>query len=76
MRVSNCFLGLDVLSNVFHEDILETLLPILTSKLQSEEWEEIEVAILALGAIAEGCMKGMIPHLPDLIPFLIQVSEF
>ncbi len=64
--------GLDVLSNVFHEDILDTLLPILTSKLQSNEWEEIEVAILALGAIAEGCMKGMIPHLPDLIPFLIQ----
>ena len=64
--------GLDVLSNVFHEDILDTLLPILKSKLQSTEWEEIEVAILALGAIAEGCMKGMIPHLPDLIPFLIQ----
>ena len=24
-----------------------------------------------LGAIAEGCMTGMIPHLPELIPYLI-----
>ena len=30
-----------------------------------------ESGILALGAIAEGCMQGMIPHLPELIPFLI-----
>ena len=41
--------GLDVLSNVFHDDILPTLLPILKEKLQSNEWEETEVAILALG---------------------------
>ena len=27
--------------------------------------------ILALGAIAEGCMSGMTPHLPELIPYLI-----
>ena len=26
---------------------------------------------MALGAIAEGCMSGMIPHLPELVPFLI-----
>ena len=30
------------------------------------------VCLNVLGAIAEGCMKGMVPHLPDLIPFLIQ----
>ena len=27
--------------------------------------------ILALGAVAEGCMNGIIPHLPQLVPFLI-----
>lgn len=27
--------------------------------------------ILALGAIAEGCMNGMTQHLPELIPYLI-----
>lgn len=28
--------------------------------------------ILALGAIAEGCMNGMTQHLPELIPYLIR----
>jgi transportin-1 len=35
------------------------------------EWEVKESGILALGAIAEGCMGGMIPHLSELVPFLI-----
>lgn len=35
------------------------------------EWEIKESGILALGAIGEGCMDGMIPHLPELVPFLI-----
>ena len=35
------------------------------------EWEVKESGILALGAIAEGCMAGMIPHLSELVPFLI-----
>lgn len=30
-----------------------------------------ESGILALGAIAEGAMGGMTPHLPELIPYLI-----
>ena len=30
-----------------------------------------ESGILALGAIAEGCMTGMIQHLNELIPYLI-----
>ena len=36
------------------------------------EWEIKESGILALGAIAEGCMAGMIPHLPELVPYLVQ----
>lgn len=47
------------------------MLPILQQKLFSEQWVVKESGILALGAIAEGCMQGMIPHLPELIPFLI-----
>ncbi|KAJ8309625.1 hypothetical protein KUTeg_012832 [Tegillarca granosa] len=34
-------------------------------------WEIKESGILVLGAIAEGCMNGMVPHLPELIPYLI-----
>ncbi|KAH9493152.1 Transportin-1 [Bulinus truncatus] len=63
--------ALDVLANVFHEEILPVLLPILKETLFHVDWEVKESGILVLGAIAEGCMSGMIPHLPELIPYLI-----
>ena len=63
--------ALDVLANVFREDILPTVLPILKEILFHSNWEIKESGILVLGAIAEGCMNGMIPHLPELIPYLI-----
>lgn len=63
--------ALDVLANVFHEELLGVLLPILKETLFHQDWEIKESAILALGAIAEGCMAGMVPHLPELIPYLI-----
>jgi transportin-1 len=63
--------ALDILANVFNQDILPILLPILKETLFHEQWVIKESGILALGAIAEGCMTGMIQHLPELIPFLI-----
>ncbi|XP_042899657.1 transportin-1 isoform X2 [Parasteatoda tepidariorum] len=63
--------ALDVLASVFHEELLHVLLPILRETLFHQDWEIKESGILALGAIAEGCMNGMIPHLPELIPYLI-----
>ncbi len=63
--------ALDILANVFKEEILPILLPILKETLFHEQWEIKESGILALGAIAEGCMSGMVQHLPELIPFLI-----
>ncbi|CAG0890893.1 unnamed protein product [Darwinula stevensoni] len=63
--------ALDMLANVFREDILPVLLPILKETLLHQEWQIKESGILALGAIAEGCMNGMIPHLPELVPYLI-----
>lgn len=47
------------------------MLPILKETLFHSEWVIKESAILALGAIAEGCMSGMLQHLPELIPYLI-----
>lgn len=64
--------ALDVLANVFREECLPIVLPILKETLFHQTWEVKESGILALGAIAEGCMSGMIPHLPELIPYLIQ----
>jgi transportin-1 len=45
---------LDVLANVFREDLLPVLVPILKETLFHQEWEIKESGILALGAIAEG----------------------
>ncbi|XP_063238810.1 transportin-1 [Bacillus rossius redtenbacheri] len=67
--------ALDVLANVFREDLLPVLVPILKETLFHPEWEIKESGILALGAIAEGCMQGMIPHLAELIPYLISCLE-
>ena len=63
--------ALDVLASVFRNELLPVLLPILKETLFHGEWEIKESGILALGAIAEGCMTGMVQHLPELIPYLI-----
>jgi len=43
-----------VLANVFREELLPVLVPILKEMLFHQEWEIKESGILALGAIAEG----------------------
>lgn len=63
--------ALDVLANIFRDDLLPVLVPILKETLFHQEWDVKESGILALGAIAEGCMSGMIPHLSELIPYLV-----
>lgn len=63
--------ALDVLANVFHDEMLSIVLPLLKDLLFHQEWELKESGILVLGAIAEGCMSGMEMHLPELIPYLI-----
>lgn len=64
--------ALDVLSNVFQDALLPVLLPLLKQTLFSSDWLVKESAILALGAVAEGCMHGMRDHLVELVPFLVQ----
>jgi len=46
--------ALDVLANVFRNDVLPILLPILKELLFHQDWELKESGILVLGAIAEG----------------------
>ena len=64
--------GLDILAGLFQRDLLPTLLPLLQAKLSDARWEVRESAILALGAIAEGCVEHMADYLPQLVPWLIQ----
>ncbi|KHJ87372.1 HEAT repeat protein, partial [Oesophagostomum dentatum] len=65
--------SLDVLASIFKQELLPILLPILKEALCHPEWEVKESGILALGAVAEGCMNGITPHLHELIPFLLNM---
>ncbi|KAK4422690.1 Transportin-1 [Sesamum alatum] len=70
--------ALDLLSNVFGDEILPTLMPIVQAKLSAtgdEAWKDREAAVLALGAIGEGCINGLYPHLSEIIAFLIPLLD-
>ncbi|GLT86057.1 hypothetical protein SLE2022_042200 [Rubroshorea leprosula] len=70
--------ALDILSDVFGDEILPTLLPIIQAKLSSSDddaWKDREAAVLALGAVAEGCINGLYPHLSEIVSFLIPLLD-
>lgn len=46
--------ALDLLANVFHDELLPVVLVILKETLFHNDWVTKEAAVLALGAIAEG----------------------
>ncbi|KAF9012676.1 transportin-PC [Cyathus striatus] len=58
--------ALDVLAVRFSGDLLNVLLSPLKDKLWSGDWLQRESGILALG-----CIEAIEPHLPTLIPYLI-----
>lgn len=69
MSVGKCSAAaLDVLANVFHDDILPVVLPILKELLFHKEWEIKESGILVLGAIAEGGESAGCLHLVAVLP--------
>jgi len=63
---------LDEFASIYSNNLLDILLPPLQEKLNSPDWKDNECAILALGAIAEGCGERMEPYLPEMMKFLIQ----
>ncbi|KAF2011137.1 ARM repeat-containing protein [Aaosphaeria arxii CBS 175.79] len=67
--------ALDVLASVFHEPVFAATLPYLTTNLMHPDWPNREAAVLALGAIADGCMDDVTPHLPSLTPFLLSLLD-
>lgn len=58
--------ALDVLANVFREELLPHLLPLLKGLLFHPEWVVKESGILVLGAIAEGESPPLHWPLPEL----------
>ncbi|KAF8869298.1 armadillo-type protein [Mucidula mucida] len=63
--------ALDVLAVRFTGELLNVLLGPLKEKLWNQDWLQRESGILALGAMAEGCIEAIEPHLPVLVPYLI-----
>ncbi|KAJ7001521.1 transportin-1-like isoform X2 [Populus alba x Populus x berolinensis] len=70
--------ALDILSNVFGDEILPALMPVVQAKLSAsgdESWKDREAAVLALGAVAEGCINGLYPNLSQMVGFLIPLLD-
>lgn len=65
--------ALDVLASTFHASVFQIALPYLKENLRHQDWPNREAAVLAIGAVAEGCMEAITPHLPDLVPYLISL---
>uniref|UniRef100_A0A0K0EX44 Transportin-1 n=1 Tax=Strongyloides venezuelensis TaxID=75913 RepID=A0A0K0EX44_STRVS len=63
---------LDVITGIFGDNCLPIILPLLKDLLFHKNWEYRESGILCLGAIAEGCLTGIIPYLNELFPYLIE----
>ncbi|KAH9541786.1 hypothetical protein CY35_14G084100 [Sphagnum magellanicum] len=70
--------GLDILSTVFGDEILPILMPLVQARLSAttdSAWKEREVSVLALGAVAEGCISGLLPHLSQIVAFFVPLLE-
>lgn len=67
--------ALDVLASVFHQPVFEVTLPYLKDNLNHPEWPNREAAVLALGAIADGCLEVVTPSLPELTTYLISLLQ-
>ena len=67
--------ALDVLATHFHGQVFEVTLPYLKEHLNDPEWPQREASVLALGAIADGCMDVVQPHLPELTPYLLSLLQ-
>jgi len=63
--------GLDVLATVFADELLPITLPVINERLREDDWRARESAILALGAISEGCAAGLLTHLAEMVSVLL-----
>ncbi|KEG12976.1 transportin 1 [Trypanosoma grayi] len=69
-------LTLDSIAEHYGEKIIFTVLGVIDGMMQpSKPWKELEAAILALGAIMDGCFDSMSPYLPDISTRLLQLLE-
>eukprot|EP00028_Trichosphaerium_sp_Am-I-7-wt_P007997 CAMPEP_0168522886 /NCGR_PEP_ID=MMETSP0405-20121227/9625_1 /TAXON_ID=498012 /ORGANISM="Trichosphaerium sp, Strain Am-I-7 wt" /LENGTH=645 /DNA_ID=CAMNT_0008544595 /DNA_START=85 /DNA_END=2022 /DNA_ORIENTATION=- len=67
--------SLDLLARRIGDPLLSVVIPDVMKRLGHNDWLVRESAILALGAVADGTMSGMLKHLPELVPFLIRLTN-
>ncbi|KAG8528840.1 uncharacterized protein KY384_006529 [Bacidia gigantensis] len=67
--------ALDVLASKFHQLVFDIALEHLSKNLANPEWPYREAAVLAMGAIAEGCMGAVAPALPNIVPYFISLLK-
>jgi transportin-1 len=63
--------ALDNLAKMFGSDILPFFIPFLNPMFSSPDWRIQEASILALGAIADGCLESITDELPPLFGYLL-----
>ncbi|CAD7966500.1 unnamed protein product [Amoebophrya sp. A120] len=63
--------SLDTMAANYGSDVMDLVLPIISTHLQSTDWETQESAVLAIGAIGVGCFELMCPHLPQVFELLV-----
>eukprot|EP00494_Astrolonche_serrata_P030673 UN30941 len=68
-------LALDNLTLFFKKPLLQVLLPEIQKRFSDSQWKIRETAILALGAIALGCINELTPHLPKLLKYLFKLMD-
>lgn len=67
--------ALDVFSTKFPELVIEHSMPHLREGIVSQDWTIREASILAFGAVSQGCLDLVGPHLPELIPYLVSTLK-
>ncbi|KAI1659939.1 armadillo-type protein [Daldinia decipiens] len=67
--------ALDVFARDFRDPVFESIMPYLNKNIRHADWPYREAAVLAFGAVAEGCINVVTPHLPQLVPYLISLLD-
>ena len=67
--------ALDVLASNFHRLVFDIALGYLNNNLTHTEWPYREAAVLAIGAVAEGCLDAVAPALPNIVPYLTSLLK-
>jgi len=68
-------LAMDILAQTYREPLFKILVEHLKTSLNESDWKVREAAILALGAVSQGCYESVEPHLPELYPYLLQQAD-